>query len=88
MRIHPSVSMFQKITGEDVITNDYRIPKNTRVFVCSAWLHYNDIVIIKKQISWLFWPIHCAYIITAKIVFNAAAIQNHFYYMHSGTDSS
>ena len=36
MRIHPSVSMFQKITGEDVITNDYRIPKNTRVFVCSA----------------------------------------------------
>ncbi len=34
LRLHPTVSVIAKITGEDVITNDYRIPKNTRVMVC------------------------------------------------------
>ena len=34
MRLHPTATMFAKLTGEDVVTNDYRIPKNTKVIVC------------------------------------------------------
>ena len=36
LRLHPPVTMIQKVAEEEIITIDYRIPKKTDVIVCSV----------------------------------------------------
>lgn len=36
LRLHPILARVEKTTREEIVANDYKIPKDTRVWVCDT----------------------------------------------------
>ncbi len=72
LRLHPTATFFGKLTGEDLVTSNYRIPKDTEILVYAIYNYYVD------PLSWYMFSSHRIFRIviqnTLKIHYNSIKV--------------